>query len=135
MKDQKPNEKPGSWSAVRPHLVNWGKPALLALIKDLYESGAANRDFIQARCDAEEGGDALERYRKRVRDVLSLARRAKAPLGRRPQGDPRDAVVAYLRDPARAEVRLLSGEHEVVVHDPDLARALARHARTATQER
>jgi hypothetical protein len=39
-----------------------------------------------------------------------------------------DAVVAYLRDPARGEVRLLSGEHEVVVHDPELARALARHA-------
>ena len=39
-----------------------------------------------------------------------------------------DAVVAYLRDPARGEVRLLTGEHEVVVHDPALARALARHA-------
>jgi hypothetical protein len=38
-----------------------------------------------------------------------------------------DAVVAYLRDPAGGEVRVLSGEREVVVHDPELARAMTRH--------
>ena len=38
-----------------------------------------------------------------------------------------DAVVAYLRDPAAGEVRVLSGEREVVVHDPELARAMTRH--------
>jgi hypothetical protein len=38
-----------------------------------------------------------------------------------------DAVVAYLRDPARGEVHVLSGEREVVVHDPALAQAMTRH--------
>jgi hypothetical protein len=37
------------------------------------------------------------------------------------------AVVAYLRDPARGEIRLMAGEREVVVHDVALARALTRH--------
>ncbi len=30
-------KKPGGWSAVRQHLATWEKPALLALLKDLYE--------------------------------------------------------------------------------------------------
>ena len=43
------------------------KPALLDLVKDLYHSGAENRDFIQARCQAADGGgEVLETYRKRI---------------------------------------------------------------------
>lgn len=37
------------------------------------------------------------------------------------------AVVAYVRDLASGEIRLMSGEREVVVHDRALARTLARH--------
>jgi hypothetical protein len=43
----KPTKKPGGWSAARQHLATWGKPALLALVKDLYAAAAVNRDFIQ----------------------------------------------------------------------------------------
>jgi hypothetical protein len=38
-----------------------------------------------------------------------------------------DAVVAYLLHPSRGEIRLMTGEREVVVHDLALARALTRH--------
>jgi hypothetical protein len=37
------------------------------------------------------------------------------------------AVVAYVRDLATGEIRLMSGEREVVVRDRALARTLARH--------
>jgi hypothetical protein len=37
------------------------------------------------------------------------------------------AVVAYVRDLASGEVRVMSGEREVVVRDRALARTLARH--------
>ena len=71
MSDQtKPTSKTsGGWSAVRQHLGSWGKPALLALVKDLYDTDAENRDFIQARCQAESGGgEVLEKYRRKIVD-------------------------------------------------------------------
>ena len=77
MSDQtKPNSKPpGGWSAVRQHLGTWGKPALLALVKDLYDTAAENRDFIQARCQAEAGGgDVLEKYRRKIVEQFYPAR-------------------------------------------------------------
>ena len=59
----KATKKSGGWSAVRQQLTSWDKPALLALVKDLYEAAAGNRDFIQARCQTgESGGDVLEKY-------------------------------------------------------------------------
>ena len=62
-----PTRKPGGWSATRRHLTALDKPALLALVKDLYDLGAENRDFIQARCQAaDSGGEVLESYRKRI---------------------------------------------------------------------
>ena len=65
--DKKPTRKPGGWSAARRHLATWDKPAMLALVKDLYDSNAENRDFIQARCQAaDSGGDVLETYRKKI---------------------------------------------------------------------
>jgi hypothetical protein len=64
---KKPTRKPGGWSAARRHLATLDKPALLALVKDLYDSSAENRDFIQARCQAaDSGGEVLEAYRKRI---------------------------------------------------------------------
>ena len=63
----KPTKKPGGWSAARQHLATWDKPSLLALVKDLYDSFAENRDFIQARCLAEDGGGpVLESYRSKI---------------------------------------------------------------------
>ncbi len=41
--------KTGGWSTVRQQLTTWEKPALLALLKDLYEVVAENRDFIHAQ--------------------------------------------------------------------------------------
>ena len=68
---KKRTKKPGGWSTVRPHLTAWDKPALLALVKDLYEVAAENRDFIQARCQdggggEESGGEVLEKYRRKI---------------------------------------------------------------------
>ena len=56
-----------SWSALRQQLKGWSHPALLALIKDLHDSSAANRDFLRARFQAEDAsGEALENYRRRI---------------------------------------------------------------------
>ena len=42
-------------------------PALIALVKDLYDASADNRDFLQARCQAgEDSSPALEKYRHRI---------------------------------------------------------------------
>ncbi len=63
----KPIQKPGGWSAARKHIATWDKPALIALVKDLYEAAAGNRDFIHARCQAEDGGgEVLEKYRQKI---------------------------------------------------------------------
>ena len=51
------SSRPGAWSAVRQQLATWEKPALLTLVKDLYEAAAENRDFIHARSKAGECGD------------------------------------------------------------------------------
>jgi hypothetical protein len=59
--------KPDGWSALRLDLDSWDKPALLALVKDLYEATADNRDFIQARCQVGQvGGEALNKYRAKI---------------------------------------------------------------------
>ena len=66
-KTNKPTKRSGGWSATRKHLATWDQPALLALVKDLYEAAAGNRDFIHARCLAEDGGgEVLEKYRQKV---------------------------------------------------------------------
>ena len=61
-------EKPASgWSRIRPQLNTWEKPALIALVKDLYDHAADNRDFLEARCRAgDAGGAALETYRRKI---------------------------------------------------------------------
>jgi hypothetical protein len=68
-------KKPGGWNAVRQQLTSWEKPALLALVKDLYEAAGVNRDFIQARCQADEGGgEVLEKYRGKIVEQFFPAR-------------------------------------------------------------
>ena len=59
----------------RRQLATWDKPELLALLKDLYETAAGNRDFIQARCQAgESGGEILEKYRAKIVEQFYPAR-------------------------------------------------------------
>ncbi|MEZ5302019.1 MAG: hypothetical protein R3F11_15450 [Verrucomicrobiales bacterium] len=63
----KTNTSKPTWTAIRKRLRGWEPEALLALIKDLHDSSASNRDFLQARVSVTSGGsDALERYRERV---------------------------------------------------------------------
>ena len=76
---KKRTKKTGGWSTVRRDLAAWDKPTLLALVKDLYEVAAENRDFIQARCQdggqaEESGGEVLERYRRKIVEQFFPAR-------------------------------------------------------------
>ena len=88
----KPAKKPGGWSAARQHLATWDRPALLALVKDLYDAAAVNRDFIQARCQADEsGGEVLEKYRGKVVEPFFPAR----GFGKLKLGEARKAIRDY----------------------------------------
>ncbi len=64
------NEKKSTgWQNVRHHLSNWSNSDLIALLKDLYDGSPDNRDFLQARFQAEaNSGTALEKYRRKIRD-------------------------------------------------------------------
>jgi hypothetical protein len=87
-----PTKKPGGWGAVRRELVTWEKPALLALLRDLYESAGVSRDFIYARTMAGEcGGDAVERYRSRIVEQFFPAR----GFGKLQLGEARKAIREY----------------------------------------
>ena len=91
---KKATKKPDGWSTVRQRLAAWEKPALLALVKDLYEAAAENRDFIQARCQAgENGGEALEKYRSRIVEQFFPAR----GFGKLKLGEARKAIRDYLK--------------------------------------
>jgi len=60
-------KKPAGWQKVRRQLDDWAKTALIALVKDLYDVSPDNRDFLQARLQAEENdGAALEKYRRKI---------------------------------------------------------------------
>ena len=68
-------QKTGGWSAVRQQLATREKPALLALLKDLYDAAGGNRDFIHARSKAGEcGGEVLEKYRGKIVEQFFPAR-------------------------------------------------------------
>ena len=79
----KPIKKPGGWSAARQNLATWDKPALLALVKDLYDAASENRDFIHARCQAGDSvGAVLETYRSKIVEQFFPKRgEAKLKLG------------------------------------------------------
>lgn len=60
-------KKPTGWSAIRRYLNEQPKPALLALVKDLYDASSGNRNFLHARVQAEAGdGPAVEKYRRTI---------------------------------------------------------------------
>lgn len=85
-------KKPGGWVASRQHLTTWDKSALLALVKDLYDATAANRDFIQARCQANEsGGEVLQKYRRKIVEQFFPAR----GLGKLKLGEARKVIRDY----------------------------------------
>ena len=89
---KKTTKKPGGWSAARQHLATWDKPTLLALVKDLYDAAAANRDFVQARCQAGEvGGEVLKKYRSKIVDQFFPAR----GIGKLKLGEARKAIRDY----------------------------------------
>src|ERR1022692_286122 len=59
--------KSTSWQNVRQRMSHWPKPALIALVKDLYEASPDNHDFLHARLQADENsGAALEKYRRKI---------------------------------------------------------------------
>lgn len=88
----KATKKSGGWSAIRPHLAAWDTPALLALVKDLYDAAAENRDFIQARCHVgASGGEALEKYRRKIVEQFYPARGE----GKLKLGEARKAIRDY----------------------------------------
>lgn len=64
-----------NWSAIRKQLAGRDCAALLVLIKDLHDLSPANRDFLQAKASAGDGGSAnFAKFRKRVVDPFYPAR-------------------------------------------------------------
>ncbi len=60
-------KKPIGWLPIRRQLNGWSKPALIGLVKDLYDASSGNRDFLQARFGApEDAGAILEKYREKI---------------------------------------------------------------------
>ena len=59
------------WRQIRMQLEQRPRPALVALLKDLYETSAHNRDFLHARFEAgQDVSPVLEKYRRRIVDVF-----------------------------------------------------------------
>lgn len=87
-----PKKKPGGWSAARQHLSTWDKAALIALVKDLHTSSAANRNFIQAHCQAaDDGSDVIELYRNKIVEQFF----PKRGFGKLKLGEARKAIREY----------------------------------------
>jgi hypothetical protein len=86
------NEKKSSWQIVNRHINDWSKTALIALVKDLYEAAADNRDFLHARLQAEENaGVALKKYRRKIVEQFFPAR----GFGKLKLGEARKAIRDY----------------------------------------
>ena len=92
MTDRKkmPAPKP-TWGGIRKELNHWEAPALLALVKDLYETSSANRDFIHARCLPEANEAILEKYRSAIIQQFFPAR----GIGKLKLGEARKAIRDY----------------------------------------
>jgi hypothetical protein len=86
-------QSPG-WSVIRQHLNAQARPALLALVKDLYDASASTRDFLHARV-LDEGGDgtAVERYRRTIIEQFYPAR----GFGKLKLAEARHAIREYRR--------------------------------------
>jgi hypothetical protein len=84
--------KPTPWGVVREKLAAFPKPALVAIIKDLYDVSAENRGFLDARFQFEEAnGTTLESYRKKIVEQFYPAR----GFGKLKLGDAKKAVRVY----------------------------------------
>jgi hypothetical protein len=57
---------------------------------------------------------------------------APVPLAPPRTATPADPVIAYVHDPGRGEVTLISGHREITYHDPELAARLIAAAPTST---
>lgn len=69
------NKNSTGWQNVRRLLSDWSKPALIALVKELYEVSPDSRDFLQARFQTEaDDGAALEKHRRKIVDQFYPAR-------------------------------------------------------------
>jgi hypothetical protein len=92
----KPDKPSGGWSSIRTKLNNWSTPAVIALVKDLYDHAAENRDFLEARFQAEDdGGAALEKYRSKI--VEQFFPRRGSGIGKLKLSEARKAIRDYRR--------------------------------------
>jgi hypothetical protein len=86
------DKKTAGWPMVRQHISDWSKPALVALVKDLYDATPDNRDFLLARFQAEEdAGSALDGYRRKIVEQFFPAR----GFGKLKLGEARKAIRDY----------------------------------------
>jgi hypothetical protein len=68
-------KKTTGWQNIHRQLDDWSKPALVTLVKDLYDASPDNRDFLLARFQADEDiGAALEKYRHKIVEQFFPAR-------------------------------------------------------------
>ena len=94
------NNKSGGWSAVRQQLTTWEKPALLALVKDLYAASDVGRDLVNARCQPAESTEAiLEKYRRKIVEQFFPAR----GFGKLKLGEARQAIRDYRKATGNVE--------------------------------
>ncbi len=92
--NSKPEKPAGGWPRIRTQLNDWSKPAVIALVKDLYDHAADNRDFLEARFQAEDaGGTALEKYRHKI--IEQFFPRRGSGLGKLKLGEARKAIRDY----------------------------------------
>jgi len=85
-------KKSSGWQNIRQQLNEWTKSALIALVKDLYDASPDNRDFLQARFQAEANvGTALEKYRHKIVEQFFPAR----GFGKLKLGEARKAIRDY----------------------------------------
>src|SRR5262249_18512997 len=85
-------KKAAGWQNVRRQLNDWSKPALIALVKDLYDALPDSRVFLQARFQAEEtAGAALEKYRHKIVEQFFPSR----GFGKLKLGEARKAIRDY----------------------------------------
>jgi len=92
--NSKSEKSAGGWSGIRPQLNAWSKSAVIALVKDLYDHAADNRDFLEARFQAEDsGGAALEKYRQKI--IGQFFPRHGNGIGKLKLGEARKAIRDY----------------------------------------
>ena len=62
------------WSTVERQLATMDQPELIALLRDLFKSSDTARTFLTMRVVGSDGGETLEKYRKRVVGQFFTAR-------------------------------------------------------------